>query len=314
MSIAFLFPGQGSQSVGMLAAIADLHPGIRQTFAEASEAAGIDLWRLASQGPEAELNLTVNTQPALLAAEVALWRVWQERGDASPSVLAGHSLGEYSALVCAGAIDFDAAVRLVRNRGTYMQSAVADGAGAMAAILGLDDQAVEAACAVAAGGEIVSAANYNCPGQVVIAGQASAVKRAIAAAQQAGAKRAVLLPVSVPSHCELMRPAAEALRRDLEAVQLREARVPVIQNVDAEPRSDAAGIRKALVEQLCRPVQWVQCTRRMRQFGVDRAVECGPGKVLAGLVKRIEPGIEVVAGAEPGATRQKEDRKRESGT
>jgi [acyl-carrier-protein] S-malonyltransferase len=314
MSIAFLFPGQGSQSVGMLEAVADLHRGVRETFAEASAAAGIDLWRLASEGPEAELNLTANTQPALLAAEVAVWRVWQERGDAAPSVLAGHSLGEYSALVCAGAIDFDAAVRLVRNRGIYMQSAVPEGAGAMAAILGLDDQAVEAACAAAAEGEIVSAANYNCPGQVVIAGHASAVKRATEAARQAGAKRAVLLPVSVPSHCELMRPAADALRRDLDAVRLREARVPVIQNADAEPRSDPDGIREALVEQLCRPVQWVQCTRRMRQFGVDRAVECGPGKVLAGLVKRIDPDIEVVAGTEPGAIRQEEDRRRESGT
>ncbi|HEY7841896.1 MAG TPA: ACP S-malonyltransferase [Gammaproteobacteria bacterium] len=304
MSIAFLFPGQGSQSVGMLDAIADLDR-VQETFTEASAAAGIDLWRLASEGPEAELNLTVNTQPALLAAEVAIWRVWRERGGAEPSVLAGHSLGEYSALVCAGAIDLEAAVRLVRNRGTYMQSAVPDGAGAMAAILGLDDGAVEEACAVAAQGEIVSAANFNCPGQVVIAGHAAAVKRAIAAAQEAGAKRAILLPVSVPSHCELMRPAAEALRRDLEAVRLREARIPVIQNVDAEPRRDAEGIRRSLVEQLCRPVQWVQCTRRMRSLGVDRAVECGPGKVLAGLVKRIEPEIAVIPGAEPGAIPQK---------
>lgn len=303
MTTAFLFPGQGSQSVGMLKAIADLHR-VHDTFAEASAAAGIDLWRLANEGPEAELNLTINTQPTLLAAEVAVWRIWQERGGAAPSVLAGHSLGEYSALVCAGAIDFDAAVRLVRNRGAYMQSAVPDGTGAMAAILGLDDHAVQAACTAAAQGEIVSAANYNCPGQVVIAGHAAAVKRAIAAAQQAGAKRAVLLPVSVPSHCELMRPAAEALRRDLETVQLREARVPVIQNVDAEPRCDADGIRRALVEQLCRPVQWVQCTRRMRSLGVDRAVECGPGKVLAGLVRRIEPEITVIAGAEPGAIPQ----------
>jgi [acyl-carrier-protein] S-malonyltransferase len=303
VTTAFLFPGQGSQSVGMLKAIADLHR-VRDTFAEASAAAGVDLWRLANEGPEAELNLTINTQPTLLAAEVAVWRVWQERGGAAPSVLAGHSLGEYSALVCAGAIDFDAAVRLVRNRGAYMQSAVPDGAGAMAAILGLDDHAVEAACTAAAQGEVVSAANYNCPGQVVIAGHAAAVKRAIAAAQQAGAKRAVLLPVSVPSHCELMRPAAEALRRDLETVQLREARVPVIQNVDGEPRREAEGIRRALVEQLCRPVQWVQCTRRMRLLGVDGAVECGPGKVLAGLVRRIEPEITVIAGTEPGAIPQ----------
>ena len=315
MTTAFIFPGQGSQSVGMMNALADRYPGVRDTFAEAAEAAGLDLWRLVNEGPEGELDLTVNTQPALLAADVATWRVWRECGAAAPAVMAGHSLGEYAALVCAGVLDFAAAVKLVQNRGRYMQAAVPEGAGAMAAILGLEDQAVEAACAKAANGEVVAAANYNTPGQVVIAGHAAAVKRAIAAAQQAGAKRAVLLPVSVPSHCELMRPAADLLRRDLDAANLRAGSIPVIQNVDAEPRSDADGVRKALVEQLCRPVQWVQCTRRIRSMGVDRAIECGPGKVLAGLVRRIEPDIETVAGADPGVVAaQLENRGCELGT
>jgi [acyl-carrier-protein] S-malonyltransferase len=299
MTAAFVFPGQGSQSVGMLSALAAAHAGVRATFAEAAEACGLDLWRLAATGPESELNLTVNTQPVLLAANVATWRVWRELGGEAPAVVAGHSLGEYAALVCAGVLDLPAAVRLVHSRGRYMQAAVPEGVGAMAAILGLEDQAVEAACREAAGNEVVSAANYNTPGQVVIAGHATAVKRAIAAAEKAGARRAVLLPVSVPSHCELMRPAADGLRRELDAVDLRDARIPVVQNVDAEPRTDAAGIRKALVEQLCRPVQWVACTRRLRRLGVDRAIECGPGRVLAGLMKRIEPDIEVFAGADP---------------
>jgi len=299
MTTAFLFPGQGSQSVGMLKALAERHPVVRATFAEAAESAGVDLWRLASEGPEAELNLTVNTQPALLAASVATWRVWRELDSDQPEVMAGHSLGEYAALVCADSLDFPAAVRLVQNRGRYMQSAVPEGMGAMAAILGLAELAVESACAEAAEGEVVAAANYNSPGQVVIAGHASAVKRAIAAAQKAGAKRAMLLPVSVPSHCELMRPAAEALRRDLDAANLRPARIPVIQNVDAEPRTDATGIRGALVEQLCRPVKWVDCVQRMRRLGVERAIECGPGRVLGGLVKRIEPAVEVLAGSDP---------------
>jgi [acyl-carrier-protein] S-malonyltransferase len=299
MTTAFVFPGQGSQAIGMMDALAERHPGVRDTFAEASAAAGIDLWRLAREGPEPDLNLTVNTQPVLLAAAVATWRVWRDGGAAAPALLAGHSLGEYSALVCAGSLDFAAAIRLVISRGRYMQAAVPEGAGAMAAVLGLDDAAVAAACAQAAGREIVSAANYNAPGQVVIAGHAAAVERAIAAARKAGAKRAVLLPVSVPSHCELMRPAADALRRDLEAVDLRPAQLPVIQNVDAEPRTDADGIREALVEQLCRPVQWTGCVRRMRSLGVGRAIECGPGRVLAGLMKRIEPGIETLAGTDP---------------
>jgi [acyl-carrier-protein] S-malonyltransferase len=301
MSTAFMFPGQGSQSVGMMHALAQAHPVVRATFDEASEVVGFDLWQLVNEGPEAELNLTINTQPALLAADVATWRVWRESAAGSPAVMAGHSLGEYAALVCAGALDFAAAIRLVHHRGKYMQSAVPEGSGAMAAILGLEDAAVETACAAAARGQIVAAANYNSPGQVVIAGHAAAVERAIAAAKQAGARRAVLLPVSVPSHCELMRPAAHALARELGAVDLCTAAIPVIQNVDAEARTDPEGIRRSLVEQLCRPVQWVRCVRRMRALGIGRAIECGPGKVLAGLVKRIEPAIETVSGAEPGA-------------
>lgn len=308
MTTAFVFPGQGSQSIGMMNVLSERHASVRATFAEASEAAGMDLWRLATEGPEEDLNLTVNTQPVLLAANVATWRVWRECGTAMPAAMAGHSLGEYAALVCAGSLDFGVAVRLVQSRGRYMQSAVPEGQGGMAAILGLDDHAVEAACAEAAGTEIVAAANYNSPGQVVIAGHVTAIKRAIAVAQKAGARRAVLLPVSVPSHCELMQPAAAALQQDLDAAGLRDAQVPIVQNVDAEPRRDAAGLRKCLVEQLFRPVQWTECVRRLRRLGVDHAVECGPGKVLAALIRRIEPDIEVAAGTDAGAlTVQRED-------
>lgn len=301
MATAFIFPGQGSQAVGMLGTLAGAHPVVRETFDEAGAAAGFDLWRLVQQGPESELNQTANTQPALLAAAVALWRAWRARGMAPPAVLAGHSLGEYSALVCAEAVAFDDAVRLVIERGRCMQAAVPEGQGAMAAILGLDDAAVEQACVRAAGTDVVAPANYNAPGQVVIAGHSAAVQRAIAECKGAGARRAVLLPVSVPSHCELMRAAADGLRRQLDATEIADARIPVIQNVDATARTAAGPIRAALLEQLYRPVQWVASVRCMHARGVRRAVECGPGNVLAGLIRRIEPEMEVMSGADPEA-------------
>ncbi len=293
--LAFVFPGQGSQSVGMLADLATAHPLILETFAEASTALGIDLWRMTQSGPEATLNHTVNTQPALLAAEVAIWRAWHEAGGHTPGLVAGHSLGEYSALVCAGCLSFSDAIRLVAARGRCMQEAVPAGTGGMAAILGLDDQAVVAACAEAAGSEIVAAVNFNAPGQVVIAGHKAAVDRAVEAAKARGAKRAMPLPVSVPSHCQLMLSAAESFRRHLDAVPLVDARIPVIQNVDAVARQDAAGLRQSLILQLYSPVQWVECVKALHQRGVRTIVECGPGKVLSGLIKRIESSLQLDA-------------------
>lgn len=297
--LAFVFPGQGSQSVGMMDALAERSPLVEETFLEAGAALNLDLWKLVREGPAEELDRTENTQPALLAAGVATWRVRMADGQvAMPGLLAGHSLGEYTALVCAEVLDFAEAVRLVAERGRCMQQAVPEGAGAMAAILGLDDGAVEAACAEAAQDAVVAAANYNAPGQVVIAGARDAVERAVAACRERGAKRAVTLPVSVPSHCELMRPAAERFRAALEAATFRPARVPVVQNVDAEPRREPAEIREALVAQLYRPVQWVRCVQRMRAAGVERIVECGPGKVLAGLIRRIDRDIQIIGDAQ----------------
>jgi [acyl-carrier-protein] S-malonyltransferase len=293
--LAFVFPGQGSQSVGMVDALAARSAVIEETFREANAALNVDLWRLVREGPAEDLDRTENTQPALLAAGVAAWRARMAGGDAAmPGLLAGHSLGEYTALVCAGVLEFADAVRLVAERGRCMQEAVPAGAGAMAAVLGLDDDAVEAACTEAAQGAVVAPANYNAPGQVVIAGEREAVDRAVAACRERGAKRAVTLPVSVPSHCELMRPAAERFRAALDAAAFRPARVPVVQNVDAEPRREPAAIREALVAQLYRPVQWVRCVRRMRAAGVERVLECGPGKVLAGLIRRIDRDIQLI--------------------
>lgn len=291
-ALAFVFPGQGSQSVGMLADVAATRAVVRDTFAEAGAALGRDLWQLVQQGPDETLNLTTNTQPALLTASVALWRAWLDAGGATPAQLSGHSLGEYSALVCAGALRLDDAVRLVSERGRCMQAAVPAGSGAMAAILGLDDAAVVAACAAAAGGEIVSAVNFNAPGQVVIAGERAAVERAIEACKAAGARRAMPLPISVPSHCALMRPAAETFRAALAAVPFADSAIPVIQNVDAVPRTVAADLRAALVLQLYSPVRWVQCVQALRRGGASRIVECGPGRVLAGLVKRIDAELQ----------------------
>ncbi|MDF1821792.1 MAG: ACP S-malonyltransferase [Alcanivoracaceae bacterium] len=289
---AFLFPGQGSQTVGMLADLGDATM-VRQTFQEASGALGYDIWEVAQQGPDERLNQTEITQPVLLTAGVALWRLWQQEGGARPAFLAGHSLGEYTALVAAGVINLGDGVRLVEKRGQLMQAAVPKGAGKMAAVLGLDDQQVREACAAAAQGGVVEAVNFNAPGQVVIAGDAEAVERAITACKDAGAKRAMPLPVSVPSHCALMKPAAEQLREVLETTSFHAAEVPVINNVDVAEESDPDMIRDALVRQLYSPVRWVETVHALVEKDVTRACECGPGKVLAGLAKRIDRSLTV---------------------
>ncbi len=297
-TFAVVFPGQGSQSVGMLGDLAGRYPQIQQTYDEASATLGYDLWQVVQLGPEADLNSTRTTQPALLAGSVAIWRVMQAELDASPAVLAGHSLGEYSALVCAGALGFSDAISLVEKRGTYMQAAVAPGEGSMAAILGLDDDDVVQICADISGDLIVSAANFNSPGQVVIAGNRPAVEAAVEAAKSAGARRPVILPVSVPSHCALMRPAAERLQQDLEGLEIRPPAIPVLHNVDAESRTDAAAIRTALVEQLYAPVQWTRCVRAMSAYQVKNVFECGPGKVLSGLIRRIDRELGCLSSSE----------------
>ena len=286
-NIAFVFPGQGSQSIGMLAELAQAQPLIKQTFAEASEALGKDLWQLVSSGEAAELGETHNTQPAMLAAGVAVWRVWCEQSRVRPSWMAGHSLGEYTALVCSGAISFSDAVVLVTERGRLMQQAVPAGVGAMAAILGLDDEQVITVCAESAQDEIVSAVNFNSVGQVVIAGNVAAVERAMIEAKQQGAKRAIKLPVSVPSHCALMESAAELLFERLQTIEISVPTVPVIHNVDVAPYNTADEIRNVLKQQLFKPVRWVDTIQFLHQQGVSHFLECGPGKVLWGLNKRI---------------------------
>ena len=298
-ALSFVFPGQGSQAVGMLAELAGAYPLVGDTFSEASAALGLDLWRLVQEGPAEELNLTHNTQPAMLAAGVAVWRVWQQQGGVQPAYLAGHSLGEYTALVAGGAIEFADAVRLVAERGRLMQAAVPEGTGAMAAILGLDDDQVRAACAQAAAGEVVEAVNFNSPGQVVIAGHAGAVARAVEAAKAAGAKRAVTLPVSVPSHCALMRPAAERLAQRLASMAVRVPQIPVLHNVDVAVASTPDAVRDRLARQLHSPVRWAETVRRLAAEGVTLIVEAGPGKVLAGLNKRIDKNLESVAAYDP---------------
>jgi len=299
--LSVVFPGQGSQSVGMLAELAEAYPIVGETFAEASGALGFDLWQLVRGGPAEQLNLTHNTQPAMLASGIAVWRVWQQQGGPVPQLLAGHSLGEYSALVAADAIDFTDAVRLVAERGRLMQAAVPEGTGAMAAILGLDDEQVRAVCTEATGGEVVEAVNFNSPGQVVIAGQAGAVARAVEAAKAAGAKRAVVLPVSVPSHCALMRPAAEQLAVRLAATGVRAPRIPVLHNVDVAVAGDADAVRDRLARQLYSPVRWVETVQRLAADGVTLVIEAGPGKVLAGLNKRIDKYLESVAVYDPAS-------------
>lgn len=300
MKFAFVFPGQGSQSVGMLAAYGEAAP-IRDTFAEASDVLGLDLWSMAAAGPTETLNQTVNTQPVMLAAGVAVYRFWQSRGGPAPALMAGHSLGEYTALVCAGALDFSDAVKLVRLRAEAMQSAVPEGVGAMAAVLGLDDDMVRAVCAEAAQGEVLEAVNFNSPGQVVIAGNKAAVERGCALAKEKGAKRALLLPVSVPSHCALMQPAAEKLRLALRAIEVKTPTVAVLHNADVTSHVDPDAIRDALARQLYSPVRWVETVQAMATQGISLIAECGPGKVLAGLNKRIVDGVIGVAMADAAA-------------
>ncbi|MCW8840496.1 MAG: ACP S-malonyltransferase [Gammaproteobacteria bacterium] len=291
MSLAFVFPGQGSQAVGMLAELAEVESQVKTTFAEASETLGYDLWKIASEGPAEELNQTHITQPAMLSAGIAVWRIWQEKGGAVPAVMAGHSLGEYSALVAAGSLGFADAISLVAERGKLMQEAVPAGTGSMAAILGLDDTRVIQVCEQAAGGEVVSAVNFNANGQVVIAGQVAAVERAVSLAKEAGAKRAVILPVSVPSHCALMKPAADKLAERLAGISISAPQIPVINNADVSKATDVDAIRDALVRQLYSPVRWVETVQAMEGEGVDTLIECGPGKVLTGLNKRIVKGM-----------------------
>lgn len=294
MSFAFVFPGQGSQSVAMMAAYGD-SPVVRATFDEASAALGEDLWTMVAEGPAERLSQTVNTQPIMLTAGVAVWRLWESLGGKTPAVVAGHSLGEYSALVAAGSLKLADAVPLVRLRASAMQEAVPVGTGAMAAILGLDDEGIAAACAEAAQGEVVEPVNFNAPGQTVIAGHKGAVERACEACKARGAKRAVLLPVSAPFHSSLLKPAADRLAIALADITLTTPLIPVINNVDVAIETDPAKIKDALVRQAAKPVRWVETIQKMAGMGVATAAECGPGKVLAGLTKRCADGITGVA-------------------
>jgi len=300
MSFAFVFPGQGSQSVGMMAAYGD-SAVVRATFDEASSALGDDLWQLVADGPAEALAQTVNTQPVMLTAGIAAWRLWQEKGGKQPAVLAGHSLGEYSALVAAGVIDFKDAVPLVRLRAAAMQEAVPLGTGAMAAVLGLDDAGIRAACGEAAQGEVVEPVNFNAAGQTVIAGHKAAVERAMEACKARGAKRAVALPVSAPFHSSLLRPAADKLAVRLAELSFQAPRIPVINNVDVVVETETARIKDALIRQAYNPVRWVETIQKMAGMGVTMVAECGPGKVLAGLTKRCAEGINGVALADVAA-------------
>ncbi|SEJ47817.1 ACP S-malonyltransferase [Frateuria terrea] len=299
-SLAFVFPGQGSQTVGMLAELAAAHAEVRATFEEASQGAGVDLWQLSQQGPEDQLNRTENTQPALLAASVAVWRVWNRLGGARPAQLSGHSLGEYSALVCAGALSLHDAAALVAERGRLMQAAVPPGVGAMAAILGGDDAQIAQVCEEVAQGQVVAPANYNSPGQLVIAGNAEAVDRALAKLAELGVKKAVKLAVSVPSHCALMREAADRLGERMDTIEWSLPAIPVVQNAEARSYGSVEEIRGALQRQLYLPVRWTECVQALAANGATRVLECGPGKVLAGLIKRIDKGLDARAIGAPG--------------
>jgi [acyl-carrier-protein] S-malonyltransferase len=294
-SLAFVFPGQGSQSVGMLAELAVAHAEVQAAFAEASEGAGVDLWALSQFGPDDQLNRTENTQPALLAASVAVWRVWQKLGGTMPAQLSGHSLGEYSALVCAEALSLHDAAALVAERGRLMQAAVPAGVGAMAAILAGDDAQTAAVCEEVAQGQVVSPANFNSPGQLVIAGNVEAVDRALARLAELGVKKAIRLAVSVPSHCALMREAADRLGERMASMEWKQPSIPVIQNAEACSYATTEDIRGALRRQLYLPVRWTQCVQALAANGAGRIAECGPGKVLAGLIKRIDKNIEARA-------------------
>lgn len=299
MKSAFVFPGQGSQSVGMLADLASEFSLVGETFQQASDALGYDLWKLTQEGPEEQLNQTDRTQPAMLTAGVAVWRVWQSVSDLKPAYFAGHSLGEYTALVAAEAVDFGDAVKLVEKRGQFMQQAVPAGEGAMAAILGLDDELVRALCAEASAQGVVEAVNFNSPGQVVIAGSSPAVKQAIALATEKGAKRALQLPVSVPSHCALMKPAAEQLAAELDKIDLRMPSTPVIHNASVTAAKDISELKALLAQQLHSPVRWVETIQWLANQGVDTVVESGPGKVLAGLNKRIDKTLNALPVFDP---------------
>jgi [acyl-carrier-protein] S-malonyltransferase len=294
-NLAFVFPGQGSQSLGMLAELAALHPEIRRSFDEASEGAQVDLWTLAQQGPEAQLNQTEYTQPALLAAGVATWRAWVARGGAQPAQFAGHSLGEYAALVAAGALTLADGARLVRERGRLMQAAVPVGSGAMAAVIGAEDALVAEVCAAVSTDTVVVPANYNSPGQIVIGGHADALERALALLAERGVRKTVKLAVSVPSHTPLMRGAAERLGAYMATLAWQVPDRPVVQNADAHAYSDVAAVRDALTRQLHLPVRWTECVHALAAAGATRLVECGPGKVLSGLAKRIDKGLEARA-------------------
>lgn len=286
-NLAFVFPGQGSQKIGMLADLAATYPIVTQTFAEASQVLGYDLWDLVQKGKQEDINLTERTQPLLLTASVAVWRVWQEKNGAKPVLVSGHSLGEWSALVCAGVISFANAVKLVQQRGKFMQEAVPAGQGAMAAIIGLDDALIIEACKNAEQGEVVSAVNFNSPGQVVIAGTAAAVERASALCKEAGAKRALPLPVSAPFHTSLMRPAADRLAEQINATEFKAPQIPVVHNVTAKTETDPQKIKALMIEQIYSAVRWVECVNTISEAGITVTVECGPGKVLSGLNKRI---------------------------
>lgn len=294
-TLAFVFPGQGSQQLGMLSELATSFTVIQETFAEASAALGYDLWEVVQEGPEERLNSTEVTQPALLTASVALWRLWLQQGGQQPQVVAGHSLGEYSALVCAGALSLADGVKLVQLRGELMQKAVPAGVGAMAAILGLDDAAVASVCESIKQDQVVSPVNYNCPGQVVIAGEKAAVERAMVACKDAGAKRAIPLAVSVPSHCRLMEPIAAEMAQAIASVSWSLPSIPVVQNVTASVPADLVTLQERLVSQLYSPVLWTDSVRQVAKMGVSHLVECGPGKVLCGLNKKIDKSLELLS-------------------
>lgn len=298
-NLAFVFPGQGSQKIGMLAELAAQYPVVAATFAEASEVLGYDLWELVQKGAQEEINLTERTQPLLLTASVAVWRVWQEKNGAQPSLMAGHSLGEWSALVCAGVVAFKDAVKLVQQRGKFMQEAVPAGQGAMAAIIGLDDVLIIDACKKAEQGEVVSAVNFNSPGQVVIAGSAAAVERASALCKEAGAKRALPLPVSAPFHTSLMRPAADRLAEQINATEFKAPQVPVVHNVTAQTELEPQKIKALMIEQIYSAVRWVECVNTMSAAGISLTIECGPGKVLSGLNKRINAELTALSIEKP---------------
>ena len=294
-NLAFVFPGQGSQKIGMLAELAEQNPIIEKTFNEASEVLGYDMWQLIQQGAQEDINLTQRTQPILLTCSVAIWRLWNQKQGALPSQMAGHSLGEWSALVCANVIDFADGLKIVEARGKFMQQAVPVGQGAMAAIIGLDDQAILEACTEASALGVVDAVNFNAPGQVVIAGSNEAVERAMEICKDAGAKRALPLPVSAPFHTSLMKPAADNLADMVKAVTFRSPEMPIMHNVHAQNEQDPQAIKALMLEQIYSPVKWVDCVKQLKQSGVSTLVECGPGKVLSGLAKRIDRELTAVA-------------------